>query len=174
MLGLSDRRVRQLNQEGVIDRCEDGTYDIREVVEQYYRFKYEAVEGAESYEAERAKHEVIKRKLSELKLKKSEGELTELTHVMDVMSSMATEIRTQMLAIPQRVSPKLISKTRIVEIADIIRAEIEEVLGYLASIDKSNFVDTEEGVDDYEPEQATESGKPSLEPVKASTKNKRK
>ncbi|GMQ60320.1 hypothetical protein AN1V17_47200 [Vallitalea sediminicola] len=155
ILGLTDRRVRQLAQEGTVVRVSRGKYSLVSSVQNYVTYIKTTKETAETpkkldYEDERALHERIKREKSELTLKLMKGELHKTEDVERVMNDMLANFRSKVLAIPSKVAPRLIYKDDVNNIQDTIEIEVVEALQELSEYDPSLFysdeyIDVEDG-----------------------------
>lgn len=148
ILGLTDRRVRQLAQEGTIVRVSRGKYSLVSSVQNYVTYIKTTKETAETpkkldYEDERALHERIKREKSELTLKLMKGELHKTEDVERVMNDMLTNFRSKVLSIPSKVAPRLIYKDDVNNIQDTIEIEVVEALQELSEYDPSLFYSDE-------------------------------
>ena len=83
LFGVTDRRIRQMAEEGIVARAAKGRYKLVESVKNYLLTLKLAAEGVGveladgeiNFEEEKALHERIKRHISELKLQIMKGEL---------------------------------------------------------------------------------------------------
>jgi hypothetical protein len=80
--GITDRRVRQLVEEGVFTSVSRGKYDLRDCTKKYCNFLRLAAETCASktevkinFDNEKALHEKVKREKAELQFKVMKGEL---------------------------------------------------------------------------------------------------
>ena len=74
LLGITDRRVRQLADEEILTREPEGDYLLPEVIAEYYAYKYKTDESVDLMK-EKALHEKTKRELAELELAKRRNEV---------------------------------------------------------------------------------------------------
>lgn len=146
-LGLTQRRISQLAAEGVISKLENGKFNLKEISEQYYKFKYDMSDVAQDYETEKAKHEAIKRRLSEIKLARIEGTMHDAADIERVMTDMLTNCRSRLLSIPTKAAPILVGIEDIGNIEGILRQNIYEALNELANYEPGMFY----GEDNIEP-----------------------
>lgn len=147
LLGLTDRRVRQLADQGVLTRQTEGDYVLPDAIEEYYTYKYKANEEVD-YMAEKAKHEKAKREMAELELQKRRNEVHEAENVRIVMSDMLSNLRSQLLGIPAKMAPRLAHRSADY-IADELICEIDDRLTELCDYSPNLFSDEAlEGDDD--------------------------
>ena len=147
LLGLTDRRVRQLADQGVLTRQAEGDYVLPDAIEEYYTYKYKADEEVD-YMAEKAKHEKAKREMAELELQKRRNEVHEAENVRRVMSDMLSNLRSQLLGIPAKMAPRLADRSADY-IAGELTQEIEDRLTELCDYSPNLFSDEAlEGDDD--------------------------
>ncbi len=162
ILGISDRRVRQLKNEfGLFSRnTADGkktkNYCLEKCVPEYINYKLEAeVQQGTNYnkEKEQAEHEQIKKKISILKLRRLKRELHEADDVEEFLTDMLVSFKNRLLAIPHKVAPLVVGEDDINIILDILEKEVFQTLEALSEydplkIDKDKTSQLLEGVED--------------------------
>ena len=134
-LDISDRRVRQLRDEKVIEEVRPGLYDLLDTNRgyiYYLRKRNPECEEAVDYNTERAKLVRAKRENEELDLKIRKNQLHSSEDVEAVLSNMLISFRSRLMAIPSRLSPNLSKKTDKAEIFKILKAQIDEALNELS------------------------------------------
>ena len=156
-LGITQQRVHQLIDEGVVIRDETspgGAVKVIESIKNYYKVKShnEAPEEVDLM-TERARHEKAKREIAELKLAKLQGSAYDAKTVELVMTEMASNLRTQLLGLPSKLAP-ILEDHKKEEIYEILTKEIEEKLSELSEYSPDLFMgedaDTAEGGDSDE------------------------
>ena len=156
-LGVTTVRVNQLIQEGIVIRDDEdkrgGVY-LLQSVRNYDRLKggSQTDENGESidYMAEKARHEKVKREISELKLAKAEARADDARTVELVLTEMLSNLRTQLLGLPSKLAPMLEKKGK-GKIYEVMTREIEEKLSELSEYTPELFTDEEiEGAADDE------------------------
>ena len=157
IFGVSDRRIRQMAEEGIIVRVAKGRYNFQESVKNYILSLKLAVDTANqdnpdgelNIEEEKALHERVKRHISELKYQTMKGELHKAENVRQVMTDMLTSFKTRMLNIPAKVAPVLEDRDA-GYIKDRLTAEVTEALNELKDYDPADFYSDEyvEGEED--------------------------
>lgn len=153
--GITDRRVRKLAEEGVIEAVSRGKYDLASCTKRYCAYLRQAAESSEDkknakldYDTEKALHEKIKREKSELQLKVMRGELHKAEDVDFVMTDMITKAKMKLLAIPSKAADLVIGRKDINSIENIIQKMIEEALVELSDYNSDLFKNDEVIEDD--------------------------
>lgn len=135
VLGISQQRVNQLIEEEIVIRDETdtgGAVMLVSSIRNYYLSKKSSSGGDDvAFWKEKGLHERAKRKTSELKLRKMEGELYEAETVEAVFFELLTTLKTHLLAMPAKFATILEGKTR-EEINEILTHEIENKLTELS------------------------------------------
>lgn len=148
--GLSRPRIVQLAKEGVLVRDENSKYPIAENIKRFLANKSEG-RGAVSFDDERALHEQIKRKLSELELEKKMGTLHEANDIKLMVGGIFTVFRRRVLSLPHKLALLLANQPRSPdEISEVVAVEVDKVLTTLATFDVSKIaeqVDPDEAKD---------------------------
>ena len=96
IFGVTDRRIRQMAEEGIIVRAAKGRYNLVDSLKNYILSLKLAVDsndgdnpdGELNFEEEKALHERVKRHISEMKLQTMKGELHKADDVRHVMTDM--------------------------------------------------------------------------------------
>lgn len=158
MFGVTDRRVRQMAEEGIVARAAKGRYKLVDSVKNYLLTLKLAAEGVGvdmadgeiDFDEEKALHERVKRHISELKLQTMKGELHKAEDVEMVMMDMLVAFKTRIMNIPSKVAPILESRDAAF-IKDRLTNEVIEALNELKDYDPKTFYSDEyvESEDDY-------------------------
>lgn len=161
ILGITDRRVRQLKSEfGLFSgNAAEGKgikkYRLEKCVPEYINYKLEAEvqQGAFDKEKEQAEHERIKKKISILKLRKLKRELHEADDVEEFLTNMLVDFKNRLLSLPSKVAPLVVSEDDVNAILDVLEKEIFETLEGLSEYDPLK-IDKESALQmiDYEDE----------------------
>lgn len=147
LFSLTERRIRDLAQEGVLVRSTTkGRYNLERSVQNYilHLKTNKNIENIKTnhelyYEEEKAIHEKVKREKAEIELKIMKGEVHLSEDVESVMSTMLANFRSKILAMPSKIAPTLVSQNDIKYIRDRIKVECIEVLDELKDYDPSTF-----------------------------------
>ncbi|MCM1245927.1 MAG: DNA-packaging protein [Roseburia sp.] len=164
VLGISDRRVRQLKAQyglftnGVTGEKSRKRYILERCVPEYinYKIEEEMKEGTiVSKEKEQAEHERIKKKISILKLRKLKKELHEAKDVEEFLTEMLVDFKDKLLSVPQKVAPLIVAEDDVNVILDILEKEIFEAMERLSEYDPTKIdKDTISSIiDEYEEEE---------------------
>ncbi len=133
-----------------------GRFPLQENIKRYARYlksgqvTEDEKEATKRYWEERALHEAAKRKMAELKLAQLNNRLHDADTVELVMTDMLTTFKNRLLALPQKVSPKIIGLKNIAEVNDILATEINEALTELSNYSPDLFSEGGEGSGDDE------------------------
>lgn len=101
-LGLTDRRVRQLRDEGVIDERSPGLYDLKETTRKYIAF----LRGG-SLADERARLTRAKREAVEMENGMKREDLHRTEDIEKGIATMILNIRGRLLVLPNKLAPAL-------------------------------------------------------------------
>ncbi len=154
---LSERRIRQMANEGMLVRAAKGRYKLVDSLKNYIlalRLQVDGVntddvDGEIDIDEEKALHERVKRHISELKYKTMKGELHKSEDVEKVMMDMLMAFRTRILNIPSKAAP-LLENRDAVYIKDRLTVEVMEALNELKDYNPKDFYSdeyVEEGYD---------------------------
>ncbi|MFQ9143209.1 MAG: hypothetical protein ACLR4W_13995 [Oscillospiraceae bacterium] len=102
-LCLTERRVRQLRDEGVIVEARPGLYELQPTVARY--ITYIGGAGKETLTNERMKLTRAKREAAELENELRKGEVHRTEDIERGIKSMFLNIRSRFLALPAKLSP---------------------------------------------------------------------
>ena len=152
IIGVGERQVRNLAEEGIHERNSHGKYLFLKSVKNYIiNLKIAKAgervasdfDGAElDWEQEKARHEHLKSMITEINLQLIKGQVHRSQDVGSVISDMFTKFRSKMMALPSKLAPKLQKKAK-EEIADILRVEVAEALNELADYNPADYYSEE-------------------------------
>ncbi len=148
IIGVTDRRVRGLAEEGILVRAAKGRYKLMESLKNYIlTLKISNSNDAHpdpevlDLDIEKAKHEVLKRQMSELKLHLMEGNVHKSEDVRAVMSDMLVTFRSRLMNHPVKTAPVLAGMHDPGEIQDYLEKEMLDALAELKEYDPKEFYD---------------------------------
>lgn len=151
ILGVSDRRIRQLAEEGILVRASKGRYKLIESIKNYIvtlRISNDGAAGGISedldLDEEKAKHEVVKIQMSQLKLQLMKGEVHKSEDVRAVMSDMLVAFRSRLMNHPAKSAPVLANMYDAGQIQTYLEKEMSDALLELRQYDPKEFYN-----DDY-------------------------
>ena len=131
-LGLTERRVRQLRDEGVISEKQPGLYDLQATVTKYITFLRNG-SGKINLNDERAGLTRAKREAAEMENKLRMGELHRTQDIEAGLKTVFLNIRGRFLALPAKISPTLASMGgNQTAIFDELKQAIDEALEELS------------------------------------------
>ncbi len=143
ILGIGDRMVRKLAEEKVLVRNSHGKYLLLRSVKNYIlalkvsksvqQVKCNSDESLD-LEEEKAKHEVIKRQITDLKLQVIKGSLHKSEDVERVIGDMFAKFKSKMIAMPAKLARKLEGKQKV----DIQKTLLEEITNALEELSEYN------------------------------------
>lgn len=146
IIGVTDRRIRTLAEEGILIKVSSGRYKLIDSLRGYIlnlkvmnNAKEQAsYDGEVDYEEEKALHERIKRQQAELKLSLMNGEVHKSEDVKVVMGDMLSNLKSKLSSIPSKLAPRVEHKDKS-EILVELTEEIEECLQELSEYNPSDF-----------------------------------
>ena len=131
-LGLTERRVRQLRDEGVISEKQPGLYDLQATVTKYITFLRNG-SGKLNLNDQRAGLTRAKREAAETENKLRMGELHRTQDIEAGLKTVFLNIRGRFLALPAKLSPTLASMGgNQTAIFDELKQAIDEALEELS------------------------------------------
>jgi len=142
ILDLSERRVRQLKDENIIQEYKDtpGLYDLIPTIHSYINYlRKRNPESGENidYNTERAKLVRAKRLNEEYDLKVKEKDLHSAIDIETAMVNMLLNFKNRLMSIPSKLSPALSKKTNKAEMHRILKDAVDEALCELADFDNT-------------------------------------
>lgn len=146
ILNLSERRIRQLAEVGVVEKVKRGQYKLIDNIQRYIMYIKTNDEASDiesdnklDLDREKALYERVKRKQAELKLAAMKGTMHESKDVERVMSDMLANFRSKVLGIASKVAPMLVARDNITEIQNLIQKECFEALSELSEYNPADF-----------------------------------
>lgn len=159
LFGITTRRIRQLENEGVIKKVARGKYNLQENIKSYITFiktyadlkENKSEEGKIDYDEEHALLERRRREKIELELAAMRGTMHYSEDVERVMTDMLSNFKAKLLGLPSRAAPQLITFSEIGDIQECLHKEVLEVLNELSEYNPSDFYSEDYvEVDEYE------------------------
>lgn len=143
---VSTRRINQLVEEGIIDKIKAGSFKLVPTVRKYVLYlktkndtEKESNSTEEDYNLEHMLLEKAKREKAELELALMKGSMHDGSDVEREMNKMLTAFRSKVLSIPSKIAPKVIGKSEISIIEDMLRDELYNALKELSEYDPELF-----------------------------------
>ncbi len=144
MLCISEKRAKQLTDEGVLNEVVPGHYKMTESVQSYIKYLQNQVSDKDytsDYNTEKAKLTKAKREKEEAELSLMKNQLHKADDIEFVMGKMLISFKSKMLVIPQKALPKIYNNSDKNEILAILKKEIVEALDELSEYDENLFND---------------------------------
>lgn len=143
-LCLSERRVRQLRDEGVITEARPGLYELQPTVARY--ISYLGGAGKENLNEERRRLTAAKREAAEMDNQQRRGELHSTEDFERGLKAMLLNVRSRFLILPAKLSPTLAAGgLKQAEIFDLLKGAIYEAMEEMSSFDAAMAVRDEDG-----------------------------
>lgn len=128
-LGLTERRVRQLRDAGIIREDRPGLYDMKQTVKAYLAY----LRGnTGDLNQQRAELTQAKKELAKLELDERRGELHRTADVEQALTTMVMNFRTKIMSIPAKLAKTLAGISDNAEVYDILKKETDEALAELS------------------------------------------
>jgi len=142
LLDLTPRRIRQLVDEGVIQRAEKGRYELVSSVRGYIRYLRDRAIGTdaladESARASRARLIKAQAEAQEMENARVRGELLPQELVSRSWAEMASSFRARSLSIPKKAAPQVFGVNSLPAIEATLEQMIVEALDELSHADYS-------------------------------------
>lgn len=132
-LGLSERRVRMLRDEGVVEEKRPGLYDLQPTVSRYITYIRKGT-GKTDLNDERAMLTKAKREAAEMENKRMRGELHRTADIERGLQTMMLNMRGRLMSLPAKLSPELANMGgNQPGIFDALKLAINEVLEELSN-----------------------------------------
>jgi phage terminase Nu1 subunit (DNA packaging protein) len=133
-LGITDRRINQLVEEGVLSKLERGKYDLGKCIRAYIAYKDRQIEelqqgGEQKRQAEERKA-LAQAEMLEIELAEKQGRMVDVETVIRELEPVITEMRGAILGIPKRAARELQDKT----IEVWLNTETRKALNAISSI----------------------------------------
>ena len=104
-LCLTERRVRQLRDEGIIAEAAPGLYDLQQSVARYIQYLGGA--GKENLNAERTRLTAAKREAAEMDNAQRRGDLHSTADIEKGLKTMLLNVRSRLIILPAKLSPAI-------------------------------------------------------------------
>ena len=162
LLGVTDRHLRNLANEGIIKKTENGKYLFLESVQGYIEYLELKNDADVNLKDEKIKEEIKKIKkdteLKALKISELKNQLHPATIIEKVMTESLMNLKGRLLSLSNRLAPQLIALDNLGEIQEVIQDSILETLEELSEYSpelfkNKNFIEDneeEEGVEKVE------------------------
>ena len=144
VIGLSERHLQRLSQEGIIKKNDKGKYLLYESIRSYINYLKEIESTPQQLQEEKLKNEIeylkTRDRKENIKIKILEADLHEASDVKRVMNNIISGFKGQLQTIPYKLAPLVIGIDNLGEIQEIITNNINSVLLELSEYDRSKFL----------------------------------
>lgn len=139
VLGLSSKRIYQLSEDGIISSAQRGRYPLADSVQRHIAYL-----GRDAITEDEAKLDKVKRtaeaqlkaskaKIAKLEAQELEGKMHRSEDVAAMTEDLIFEIRGALIALPGRLAVDVAACGSAAEAADVVRREVNLVMGELAN-----------------------------------------
>jgi phage terminase Nu1 subunit (DNA packaging protein) len=138
LLDLTERRVNQLTNEGVIPKVAHGRYNLPMAVRAYIKYLRERAvqgdpKGADEVGASRAALLKARARMATLEADQAEGSLLKRADVERVWVAIIAAMRSRILAIPSSVAQSIVFLNTPAQVADLLTNAVSEALDEIAT-----------------------------------------
>ena len=148
VLGISEKRVRQLTEDGVIDEFSQGHYKLLPAVQGYISYLRSLIsddDQSSDYNQEKARLTRIKREDAELDLQVKRNELHHAHIVEFIVTNSILTFKAKMETLPYKVLPQLMAipegNDKSERILDVLNKNTAEALTELAAYNPEDFTE---------------------------------
>lgn len=135
IIGITDRRIRQLVDSNILPNNIHGEHNLINSVKAYidYLRSLSSTSSEPNLSLERAAKTRVEKEIKELELRSMHGELIETETAMDAWSKCIQQARSKILSIPTKAAPLVVGTKNAGEAQDILQRVVNEALKELAN-----------------------------------------
>lgn len=144
ILGITQRRIRQLQEDRIIMRGDSGNFNIRDTVSAYIDYLVQQAKPKKELSEEEKKLEKIKNisdaqlrktkaEMASIELNEMQGKIHRAEDVEALTGELLSTLRSYLNALPGRLAVEVASVSTAPECADVIRKEVQLILKELSS-----------------------------------------
>lgn len=135
VLGVTERRVRELRDEGVLSEERPGIFNMKTVVKQYLAYKIGDKDDKSRLAAARADREETRGKIEKMKMEEAKGNLHRTEDIENGLKTVFANFKDRLEAIPTKYADTMAQLTDPADASDILRKAIQEALVELSDPD---------------------------------------
>ncbi|BBF41992.1 hypothetical protein lbkm_0674 [Lachnospiraceae bacterium KM106-2] len=148
MIGVTERRIRQLAEEGILVKASQGRYKLNDSIHGYILTLKIANESKSfsndlddelDLDKEKALHERVKRHMAELKYALMKGDVHKSEDVEDVMNNMLSNFKSRCLSLPSKLTPLLLDRSDKAYVLKLLTDNIMQLLNELSEYNANDF-----------------------------------
>lgn len=138
VLGITGRRIRQLAEDGQLEKLRQGRFRLCDSVQRYVQAASDRAPSEEDADLNRSKlsaevgYKQAKAKISQLEAQELEGKMHRSEDVAEMTEQLIFTIRGALMALPGRVAVDAAALNTAAEVSDCIRKEIHKIMRELA------------------------------------------
>ena len=136
VLGITNRRVQQLTQDGVLTTVSRGKFVLGDAVQAYNastaRGGLTKEEAAEAKKLDHIKHKASKAKIAQAEAKELSGQMHRSEDVAAMTSELIYTVRGALMALPSRVAINAAALSDPAEVAEYMRGEVNQIAEEIA------------------------------------------
>ena len=127
-LGITDRQVRNLRDQGVLSEVRPGVFDMKVCVRQYLNFKTGGKDGQARLVAARAEREETRGKIEKMRMEEAQGNLHRTEEVERALKTIFANFKNRLETIPTKYASTMAQLTDPAEAHDILQKAVQEAL----------------------------------------------
>ena len=127
-LGITDRQVRNLRDQGVLSEVRPGVFDMKVCVRQYLNFKIGNKDDQARLVAARAEREETRGKIEKMRMEEAQGDLHRTEDVEHALKTIFANFKNRLETIPTKYASTMAQLTDPAEAHDILQKAVQEAL----------------------------------------------
>ena len=127
-LGITDRQVRNLRDEGKLSEVRPGVFDMKTVVRQYLEMKIGNRDDQTRLVAARAEREETRGKIEKMRMEEAQGDLHRTEDVERALKTIFANFKNRLETIPTKYASTMAQLTDPAEAHDILQKAVQEAL----------------------------------------------
>lgn len=128
VLGVTERRVRELRDEGVLSEERPGIFNMKTVVKQYLTYKIGDKDDQARLVAARAEREETRGKIEKMRMEEAQGDLHRTEDVERALKTIFANFKNRLETIPTKYANTMAQLTDPAEAHDILQKAVQEAL----------------------------------------------
>lgn len=139
VLGITGRRIRQLAEDGQLEKVEQGRFNLSSSVQRYISEVAKGSKSADDVKMEKARQQsevtlkAAKAEIARLEMKELQGKMHRSEDVEAMTTDLIYAIRGALMALPGRLAVEVAATQTAAEAAEIVRKEIHKIMKELVS-----------------------------------------
>lgn len=127
-LSITERRVRELRDEGILTEERSGVFNMKTVVRQYLAYKIGNQDDQARLTAARAEREETRGKIEKMKMEEAQGDLHRTDDVERGLKTIFANFKNRLETIPTKYAKTMAQLTDPAEAHDILQKAVTEAL----------------------------------------------